>query len=325
MTDSVKNTVLCKKDSVDLGQQLLDHFKKLFLKTSDRNKKILLLTLLPEEWGVSLINQHFPAPEYMIRQAKKLVQEVGVMTTPSGKSNGRALSEDTKKLVGAFYEGDDISRVLPGKNDCVPIRDSEGNKFYASKRLMLRNLREVYAFFKEKHPVVKLGFSKFSELRRKYCVLAGPKGTHSVCVCTYHQNVKLMIENSKIPSLTDGKIKHYRDCFAKVMCNPPNVSCFQRKCEVCPGKGEVEKILESAFENHDVHEISYNQWLNVDRCNLETLKKSRSDFVESFGEKLDELLLHDFNSKVQSAYFNHLKETLKPGELLISLDFAKNY
>ena len=33
------------------------------------------------------------------------------------------------------------------------------------------------------HPDVKVGFSKFAELRPKECVLAGATGTHSVCVC----------------------------------------------------------------------------------------------------------------------------------------------
>ena len=38
-----------------------------------------------------------------------------------------------------------------------------------------------------------LVFSKFAEFRPKECVLPGSSGTHSVCVCTKHQNVKLMI------------------------------------------------------------------------------------------------------------------------------------
>ena len=43
--------------------------------------------------------------------------------------------------------------------------------------------------FKERFPDRKIGFSKFAELRPKHCVLVGASGTHSVCVCTVHQDV----------------------------------------------------------------------------------------------------------------------------------------
>jgi hypothetical protein len=32
--------------------------------------------------------------------------------------------------------------------------------------------------------------------------MAGESGTHSVCVCTIHQNVKIMLETDKISELT---------------------------------------------------------------------------------------------------------------------------
>jgi hypothetical protein len=69
----------------------------------------------------------------------------------------------------------------------------------------LCNLKEAYSSFKEKFPGAKIGFSKFVELRPKQCVLAGSSGTHSVCVCTTHQNMKLMFTASKIDQLTAGR------------------------------------------------------------------------------------------------------------------------
>ena len=68
----------------------------------------------------------------------------------------------------------------------------EGKRQHIRKRLVLSNLRGVYRDFKERFPDRKIGFSKFAELRPKHCVLAGARGTHSVCVYTIHQNVKLM-------------------------------------------------------------------------------------------------------------------------------------
>ena len=61
------------------------------------------------------------------------------------------------------------------------------NKNFATCK-SLCNLQELYTAFKEKHPNVNIRFSKFCALRPKWCVLAGSKMTHSVCVCSAHQN-----------------------------------------------------------------------------------------------------------------------------------------
>ena len=64
---------------------------------------------------------------------------------------------------------------------------------HVQKQLVLSNLREVYHEFKETFPDRKIEFSKFAESRPKHCILAGNSGIHAVCVCTIHQNVKLMM------------------------------------------------------------------------------------------------------------------------------------
>ncbi len=43
-----------------------------------------------------------------------------------------------------------------------------------------------------------VGSSKFAELRPPHCVLAGASGTHSMCVCTIHQNMKLMFLGARL-------------------------------------------------------------------------------------------------------------------------------
>lgn len=73
------------------------------------------------------------------------------------------------------------------------MKDKQGNRIELRKRLLLGPLRELYAIFKEKHPSLKVGFSKFATLRPSECVFVRSAGTHTVCVCTYHQNVKLAI------------------------------------------------------------------------------------------------------------------------------------
>ena len=79
------------------------------------------------------------------------------------------------------------------KKDCASIRSKDGSKEKVQKRLLLVNISEIYASFKAEFPSLKIGFSTFALLRPKWCMPVGVAGLHNVCVCTYHQNVKLML------------------------------------------------------------------------------------------------------------------------------------
>lgn len=125
-----------------------------------------------------------------------MVKEKGVLSTPNPKP-GRTVSENVAESVKDFYNSDEVSRMMPGKKDYVTIRNKDG-KVQIQKRLVLANLQEIYQLFKEKFPASQIGFSKFCELRPKNCILAGKSGTHTVCVCTLHQNIKLMMSGAKM-------------------------------------------------------------------------------------------------------------------------------
>jgi hypothetical protein len=117
---------------------------------------------------------------------------------------------------------------MPGKKDYISIKVS-GVKIHEQKRLLLCNLKELYSHFKNSHPGVKVGFSKFAFLRTTNCIMAGASVTHSVCVCTVHQNVKLMLEACKIFELTgssEHRLSTYQHCLSTIICNPPQTNCF---------------------------------------------------------------------------------------------------
>ena len=135
----------------------------------------------------------------MVRKAKELVKQKGILSTPNPKP-GHTLPVETTDLVQSFYESDEVSRTMPGSKDFVSVRQSEGQT-HVQKRLVLSNLKEIYQLFKENFPDKAIGFSKFAELHPKHCVLAGASGTHAVCVCTIHQNPKLMIIGGRIAAL----------------------------------------------------------------------------------------------------------------------------
>ena len=59
-------------------------------------------------------------------------------------------------------------------------------------RYMLMSLSEAYAKFIEEHPSHTIGQSKFCELRPKNVKLFDHI-PHHVCVCSYHENVRLLL------------------------------------------------------------------------------------------------------------------------------------
>ena len=69
----------------------------------------------------------------------------------------------------------------------VSVKEYINKNFVTCKSLS--NWQELCTAFKEKHPNVNIGFSKFFALRPKWYVLAGSKTTHSVCIYSAHQNV----------------------------------------------------------------------------------------------------------------------------------------
>lgn len=65
-------------------------------------------------------------------------------------------------------------------------------RFHVQKRLVFNNLSELFVLFKGKFSGLKIGFTKFCELRPKHCVLAESSETNNVCACTIHQNAQLI-------------------------------------------------------------------------------------------------------------------------------------
>jgi hypothetical protein len=54
-----------------------------------------------------------------------------------------------------------------------------GVEIHEQKQLLC-NLKELYSHFKNSHPGVKVGFSKFASLHPRNSIMAGENGTHSV-------------------------------------------------------------------------------------------------------------------------------------------------
>ena len=292
--------------------EMLQQLKEKFHSVTKNSEKVQILTVLPKSWSIQKIQTEFSASNFMARKAKQLVREKGVFSSPDPRP-GRQVSQETFDKVIGFYENDEHSRSMPGKKDFVSVQSANG-RLHVQKRLILCNLKELYQHFKTKYPQQCIGFSKFAELRPKHCILAGASGTHSVCVCTIHQNVKLMLLGARLHELNfaDHNLSTYHHFLAKLICNPPLPDCYLGECEVCPGIEPLKQDLYLILDENMIDCVTYKQWTAVDRSSLETVSQHSYDFIESFCERLEALRPHSFIASQQSKFFDKSKSSLKP-------------
>ena len=91
----------------------------------------------------------------------------------------------------------------------------------------------------------KIGFSKFCELRPKCYITVNSSGTHCVCVCFYHQNVKLMCS-----FLPDNQY-NYEDFMKPCVCAVEDCNYMFHLCAECPDKTELSSTLMTIFDSND--------------------------------------------------------------------------
>ena len=147
--------------------------------------------------GQLINSEYFQVSKYLIQKSRDFGKENGVLSLPLQKK-GKSVSHEMKEEIVSFCENDEISKIMPGKKDYISI----GRNMHKQKRLLLTNLKELYAIFKSKYPTRQIRFSKFCSLCPKWCVLSGSSGTHSICV---HSSPK-----HEINSCTTWCIAHRR-------------------------------------------------------------------------------------------------------------------
>lgn len=336
--------------------EMMEQLKTRFRDSQKVSDKVQVLTIVPRSCTIKRIQSEFGATYNMARLAKQLVASYVVLSTPNARL-GKMLPKLVEEKIIEFYLTDAVSRVTPGKKDCV-LMMVNGKKEHVQKRLLLFTLKDAYRQFQDENVGVKVGLTKFRELRPKNVVLPGASGTHNVCVCAIHQNVKLMIEGSGISTIEDFKVLFhvegevtYKHLLANLLCNPALPECHLGECQLC-GTCSTEQIsscsycvaggnseecsfcgkvpktkmaIMEVFEGLGVDEVSYKAWMSVERTALETLTKTTEDFVDTLVENLLKLHRHDFIAKQQASFLADTKANLKEGEVVVLGDFAEDY
>ena len=312
---------------VDL-EKMLDELKVKFNSLQHNDPlKLRILTIAPSSWSVRKIAREFNSSRRLAQKSKNLKSINGILGETVVK-RGKNLPQETVRKVEEFYNDDMNSRMMPSIKDIVSIKNEAGVRESKQKRLLLLNLKELYASFKNIYPKEEISFSKFAFLRPRYCILPGASGTHTVCVCTIHQNVKLMLDAVNIKKLTqntDTPLKDYKDCIDKMICHKPSSDCNVDKCTKCPGTLKIIQLLRQQLEDSCISHIKCSLWTATDRATLVTQLLSVDDFLSELDNRLQTLKVHSFIAKQQSMFIKEKKESLSANEALVMFDFSENY
>lgn len=96
--------------------------------------------------------------------------------------------EDMKKKVAAFYERDDVSRMMPGKQDAT----KSGGELKQT-RILNDYLSSLHEKFKSENIDMKCSFAQFCKLRPRHVRLTSLI-SRNTCLCRIHQNMALKLK-----------------------------------------------------------------------------------------------------------------------------------
>ena len=108
------------------------------------------------------------------------------------------------------------------------------------------------------------------------------------------------------------------------VCSIKNYDCCNDNCGQCCNFRNIEDIL-NALEG--VSEVKHARWVRrKKRYQKDEVVVSGDDVIVMLKEILTKSFkMHVYNIKCQSSELKHLKANLKEGEIILSVDFSKNY
>ena len=128
ISSPLKEIHSCPAES-DLDHLLGELKKK--LAGASKAQKISLLTLSPESWSIAKTAREFGVTEYIVRRSRQLKNEQGILPDIV-HAKGKPLKPQTVKDVEAFYNEDDVSRMMPGSKD-YKVSLKKGGEFTSSE------------------------------------------------------------------------------------------------------------------------------------------------------------------------------------------------
>lgn len=226
--------------------------------------------------------------------------------------------EETTR-VQEFFVRDDISVQSAGRKQ---TKVANKNSTPVSQRFMVLTVNEAYQLFKTEFPSSTISRTKFYRNRPK-TVLLSRDMPHNMCVCKCHANFCFLLESiSKVIPQFPSKFYVF---LQSLCCDVENEKCMSGECENCTSDVTDALIpLDCVTKLND--NVAWKHWNTIE--NRMTLNQSESPvfhLISVLEAQLPSFKLHCFIKQTQQKYFENIKRNIKPGQLILQIDFAENY
>ena len=109
--------------------------------------------------------------------------------------------------------------------------------------------------FQQEHPHAKTGLSKFCSLRPVYNILLKSSTPREVCLCQYHDNIKMLC----VTLSKEISSSYSRSFVDNLVCDSNKEECIAGKCQKCPNWFETMKGTSLNLEEM----AEWSQWKRV--------------------------------------------------------------
>ena len=151
------------------------------------------------------------------------------------------------------------------------------------------SLKEAHHKFAEENATSKIGLSKFCELRPKNVKLFDHI-PHHVCVCSYHENVRLLLLALKDHAALSIEFKSF---VSQVTCNPSLKDCMSSKCTKC------KDLIDTFTPSNPDDTVKYQQWQSDEKVEKVDIIATVGDAFAELKHQLHFFLIHTYVKRRQ--------------------------
>lgn len=104
----------------EAGREILDQLKETFSRPDTAKlQKILLLTSVPKSWSMRRTAKFFSTTRTMAHNAKELVENNGILTSPNPKKGKKLPSDVVDEVIDFCLNGTNSSELPGEKGFCI--------------------------------------------------------------------------------------------------------------------------------------------------------------------------------------------------------------
>ena len=243
--------------------------------------------------------------------------------TRNAVSKRSSLSELKSETVRNFFEQDTASRMTGGKKDTITRKKQK-----RQKRFLLEPVSKLHKVFQKEYQHMKISRAAFARFK-PFWVQRPSIRDRDTCLCTPHENLRLMYEKLKVLKLIIDKT--LSETIAKTVCDVSNKSCMYSECSDCC---KNQPTFETS-EYSDDHITSWWNWQQVTHIVANgkrvrrTVKKrvsgSIAELKNKFLEQMHSLKPHVFRVTHQTSAARSKRAELAANEVLLHIDFSENW